>query len=210
MDSTQPQPTSTNADSKSFNLFAKRVIESGLMTRVKLEAFLQELPQRPESGELLAKAMVRRRKLTKFQAQTIYSGKGKQLLLGNYLITEKIGAGGMGQVYKAVHKRMDRVVAIKVLPTSVTRSSQAVERFQREARAVAKLNHPNIVTAHDADEFRNIHFLVMEFVEGADLQAVVKQAGPMPVSRAVHYVIQAAVGLQFAHSKGIVEFPKKS
>src|SRR5208283_4330318 len=105
---------------------------------------------------------------------------------------DRIGAGGMGQVFKAQHRRMDRTVAIKMLPTAMTKDAVAAARFEREVRAAAKLRHPNIVAADDADEANGVHFLVMEYVEGSDLSALVKKSGPLPVARALNYVLQAA------------------
>ena len=128
----------------------------------------------------------------------------KSLILGNYTILDKIGAGGMGQVFKAEHRRMHRIVAIKMLPPAVMKDAAAVARFQREVEAAAKLQHPNIVAAHDADEANGVHFLVMEYVEGSDLSALVKKNGPLPVAKAVNYILQAAQGLEFAHKKGVI------
>ena len=98
----------------------------------------------------------------------------------------------MGQVFKAEHRRMKRVVALKMLPPAVTKDAAAVARFQREVEAAAKLRHPNIVAADDADEANGVHFLVMEYVEGNDLSALVKKNGPFPVAKAVNYILQAA------------------
>src|SRR6185503_11634525 len=109
--------------------------------------------------------------LTKFQAQEAYQGKAKGLVLGNYALLDKIGAGGMGQVFKAEHRRMKRIVALKMLPASLLKDKAAAARFQREVEAAAKLSHTNIVAAHDADEANGVHFLVMEYVEGNDLAA---------------------------------------
>ena len=98
---------------------------------------------------------------------------------------EKIGAGGMGQVFKARHRRMDRLVAVKLLPTAMTKDKAAIARFEREVKAAAKLRHPNIVAADDADEANGVHFLVMELVDGNDLSALVKQNGPFSVEHSV-------------------------
>jgi len=104
----------------------------------------------------------------------------------------------------AQDRRMKRVVALKVLPSSVTKKRDAVRRFRREVEAAAKLAHPNIVVAYDADEADGLHFLVMEFVEGQDLARAVNQHGPLPVGKAIDYVLQAARGLEYAHQQGIV------
>jgi serine/threonine protein kinase len=107
-------------------------------------------------------------------------------------------------VLKARHKRMDRVVALKILSAKALQSPDAIKRFEREVQAAAKLNHPNIVTAHDADEAHGTHFLVMEYVEGKNLSSHVKEKGPFPPEQAIDCILQAARGLEFAHGKGIV------
>jgi len=123
---------------------------------------------------------------------------------GDYEILCKLGEGGMGEVYKAKHRRMDRIVAMKVLPSEALNSPSAVERFHREVKASAKLVHPNIVAAYDAGEQNGIHYLVMEYVEGDDLSDVVEKQGPLPLPKAIDYVLQAARGLGHAHKKGVI------
>src|SRR5258708_6700365 len=110
----------------------------------------------------------------------------------------------MGQVYKARHRLMNRVVALKVIRPELIASPEAVARFRREIQAVAQLAHPNIVLAYDAAEIDSTHILVMEYVEGIDLARVVSQEGPLPVARACDYIGQAARGLQHAHERGLV------
>jgi tRNA A-37 threonylcarbamoyl transferase component Bud32 len=120
-----------------------------------------------------------------------------------YRIVRLIGQGGMGAVYQAVHKVMDRSVALKVMRTDLTRNASAVERFRREVKAAAQLVHPNIVTAFDAEQVGELHFLVMEYVDGRTLADLVACHGPLSVADAVEYVTQAALGLQYAHEKGM-------
>jgi serine/threonine protein kinase len=124
--------------------------------------------------------------------------------LRDYVLADKLGEGGMGAVYKAYHARLDRVVAIKVLPEQRLRDPDALARFEREMKAVGRLDHPNIVRATDAGEVNGVHFLVMEYVEGSNLDALVKRLGPLPVARACEIVRQAAMGLQHAHDHGLV------
>jgi serine/threonine protein kinase/Leucine-rich repeat (LRR) protein len=183
--------------------FVKQLADSGVISPGKLENFVPPKAQ-PKDAQELARQLVQSKQLTKFQAQEIYQGRAKSLILGNYTILDKIGAGGMGQVFKAEHRRMHRVVAIKVLPRNVTKDAAAIARFQREVEAAAKLEHPNIVTAYDADEAGGVHFLVMQYVEGSDLSALVKKNGPVAVAKAVNYILQAARGLEFAHGEGVV------
>jgi len=186
--------------------FVETLSASGVMTQADVQRFLGGLSaeEKPANGEELATLLYRKGKLTKFQAQAIYRGQAKGLTLGDYVVLDQIGQGGMGQVYKAQHRRMKRVVALKILPKEMTKSAEAVGRFQQEVEAAARLIHPNVATAFDAGEDKNIHFLVMELVEGKDLAAIVEQRGPLPVGEAVDYVLQAARGLAYAHSQGVI------
>ncbi len=124
--------------------------------------------------------------------------------LGPYRILAKLGQGGMGAVYQARHSRLDKVVAIKILSAQVTQQADAVIRFEREMRAVGKLSHPHIVQAFDAGEIDGTHYLAMEYVEGVDLQQLVKDRGPLPVSDACQAIRQAALALAAAHGAGLV------
>jgi serine/threonine protein kinase len=110
----------------------------------------------------------------------------------------------MGDVYKAEHKLMDRPVALKLINRDLVKNAQAVERFRREVRTAARLRHPNIVTAHDAEQAGDVHFLVTEFVDGQDLASEVRNRGPLPIAEACDYIRQAAEGLQHAHEAGMV------
>ncbi len=183
--------------------FVKQLADSGVIAPGKLENFVPPKAH-PKDAQELARQLVQSKHLTKFQVQEIYLGRARSLILGNYTILDKIGAGGMGQVFKAEHRRMKRIVAIKMLPKEVTKDAAAVARFQREVEAAAKLSHANIVAAYDADEANRVHFLVMEYVEGSDLSALVKKHGPLSDAKAVNYILQAARGLEFAHKKGVI------
>ena len=116
--------------------------------------------------------------LTPFQLSAFSSGQASSLRIGNYDLLDRLGAGGMGTVYKARHRRMKRVVALKVLAANLSENDLFVKRFQREVETIACLGHPNVVMAYDADEADVGHFLVMEFVNGCDLFACVGNAGP--------------------------------
>jgi serine/threonine protein kinase len=121
-----------------------------------------------------------------------------------YKILERIGEGGMGVVYKAEHRVMGRIVALKILTAGLSFNPAAMDRFRREVRLASRLNHPNIVTAYDADEAGDLHFLVMEFVDGVSLDKLVSKGGPLPVQIACEFVRQAALGLQHAFAKGMI------
>jgi serine/threonine protein kinase len=125
-------------------------------------------------------------------------------LLGEYELLERLGAGGMGEVYKARHRRLGKLVALKLLPAGAHRSGQALARFLREMRAVGTLDHPNVVEAHDAGERAGTVYLVMKLVEGTDLGRLVRARGPLPVTEACDLARQAALGLQYLHERGLV------
>ncbi len=122
--------------------------------------------------------------------------------LGAYRIVRKLGQGGMGLVFLAEHRRMERLVALKVLPPSATGAPGDVERFQREVKSLAKLAHPNIVAAHDADETRGLHFLVMEYVDGPDWRRWCANRDRCRSHRLWTSFSKAARGLEYAHQQG--------
>jgi serine/threonine protein kinase len=162
-----------------------------------------EADQRALDGAALIDELGRQGKLTKYQVEALCEQPPKPLLLSNYLLLDLIGSGGMGRVFKALHRRMDRVVALKVLHEKSLNSPEAVERFHREVKAAARLQHPHIVSAYDADEDQGLHFLVMEFVDGCDL-GTLASAGPLSLGKAVRYLAQAARGLEYAHGEGVI------
>ena len=168
---------------------------------------LQELSCRPPTQEAqsLALELLERGWLTAYQANQLLQGRGEDLLLGSYVLLERLGQGGMGQVFKARHQKLDRLVALKVIHTNWLDSPEAVERFYREIRAAALLNHPNIVLAYDADQIGNRHFFTMEYVQGTDLARLVKEKGPRGTPR-------AASGPQTRRTSGTyrIHFPPAS
>ena len=123
--------------------------------------------------------------------------------LGPYEIVSPAGAGGMGEVYRARDTRLDRTVAIKVLPPDLTSDPAARQRFEREARAVAALSHPHICTLHDIGRQDGTDYLVMEYLDGETLAARLAR-GKLPVDQALQYGIQIADALAAAHKAGIV------
>jgi len=192
------QPAGSLAD---LDEFKRALIELGLVRAAELAAFEVDA----SLGVLgLARALVRAGRLTLYQSAAIYQKKSRGLLIGNYLILDKLGQGGMGVVFKATQRKTAKVVALKILPPSFARDQQAVLRFKREIEAAGRLNHPNIVAALDADEDRGVHFLVMDYVEGRDLDRIVQASGPLPVVQAIECLIHAARGLEAAHAQGIV------
>ena len=124
--------------------------------------------------------------------------------LGEYRILEKLAEGGMGTVYKAVHTRLDRTVALKVLPSDGRANERTYARFEREIKAVASLDHFHIVRALDAREIDGTFCLVLEYIDGIDLAKLVRQRGPLPVGEACQLICQAATGLQHAHEHDLI------
>jgi hypothetical protein len=189
--------------------FRQRLLASGLLSAEELAAFERTLVGDHDllddaNASILAAELIRAGKLTSYQVDAICRGREHTLVLGEYTVLDKIGQGGMGQVYKARHRRMERVVALKILPPAAVSSPEAVKRFHREVRAAARLSHPNIVVAYDAGQAGDIHFLVMEYVDGRDLSALLRERGPLATEDAVGYVLQAARGLAYAHAAGMV------
>ena len=141
--------------------------------------------------------------LTRFQSERLLAGRTDGFHLGPYLILEQVGRGAMGRVYKAKHRTMNRPVAIKVLSAELTRTTSARQAFQRAVRSAAQLNHPNIVIAYDANEVNERFYLVLEFVDGPNLETLVRERGPLPAADACELIRQAAIGLAHAHRHGM-------
>ena len=191
-----PAPSST---AELLDLIGK----SGIATAEALarEARPGELPDDPVRG---AGVLVRKGVITQFQAKLLLAGRYRGFKLGAYIVREQIGQGGMGAVYLAVQPTLRRKVAVKVLAPSEGMNRVAVERFLREARAAAALDHPNIVHIYDIAKQGELHYLAMEYVDGETLDALVERGGPVAAGRAVELMLMAAAGLQHAHERGFV------
>ena len=183
------------------------IARSELVGRPALDDYLKLLESggvTPATAADFAALAVRDKVLTPFQARLLLQGKWKNFFLGGkYKVLEHLGTGGMGSVFLCEHRHMRRRVAVKLLPPNPGDPSH-LQRVQREAQAVAMLDHPNIVRAFDLDREGGIHFLVMEYIDGTSLQYLVDSRGRLPIDRAVNYVAQAALGLQHAHQHGLV------
>jgi serine/threonine protein kinase len=184
--------------------FVAFLIQNQLLEPEQLDELLGDLRARFPAATALSRELVRRGWLTAYQVHLLTEGKGTSLLLGQYLLLEPLGEGGMGEVLKARHRHLGRVVALKILRRERLAQPEAVHRFRREIQAAAQLTHRNVVHAYDADEVAGRHFYTMEFVEGTDLYRLVRQSGPLPIRPACDYVRQAALGLQHAHERGLV------
>ena len=151
----------------------------------------------------LAERLVEQKVLTAYQARRLLSNKPHGLLVGRYIILDRIGSGSMGRVYKAHHQMMDRIVALKIIAPEIASNQKVVARFQREMKLVGRLDHPNVVRAFDADQINRVLYIVMEFVPGQSLGDRLKK-GPIPPAEMFDYAAQAALGLGHAHEQGMV------
>jgi len=189
--------------------FLDLVRASRLVEPARLDQAMEDL-KRQTGGEPVTNAarvavhLVDTGVLTQWQADKLLEGRYKAFFLGKYKLLDHLGTGGMSRVYLAEHLLMQRRVAIKVLPKDRVDDTSYLARFHREAQAAAALDDRNIVRAYDVDNDGDIHYLVMEYVEGSDLQALVKRTGPLPYHVAVDYIRQAATGLAHAHAVGLI------
>jgi eukaryotic-like serine/threonine-protein kinase len=183
--------------------FLSNLRQSGLVTGDQMAKVVGRLPD-TNRGLVVARALVEQGLLTRFQAELLLVGRTSGFHLGQYRILDHLGRGGMGRVFKAEHQTMNRIVAIKVLAPHLVKTPKAQQLFQREVRAAAKLVHPNIVTAYDANQIGDRCYLVMEYVDGPNLDELVRQRGPLPIGQACDFMRQSAIGLQYAHEVGMV------
>src|SRR5690348_8602262 len=169
---------------------------SGMIDETELTAYLQRREQSspglPADPSEFASELVKDGILTNFQAEQFLLGKWRGFTIGKYKLLERVGVGGMGQVFLCEHMFMRKRVAIKVLPPAKAEQPAALGRFYREARAAGSLHHSGIVRTHDIDQDGNLHFIVMDYVDGSNLLDIVKKFGPMDIGRAVSYTRQAA------------------
>ncbi len=152
----------------------------------------------------LAEHLVRTEWLTQYQLETIFSGEWEMLTIGPYTLLDRLGTGGVSEVYKAWDTARGRVVALKVLHRHLANRKSAVRQFEREMQALPRLNHPNVIRTFEAEEIGDLHYFAMEYVDGMDLQRFVQEVGPLSVESASEYVRQVAQGLQHAHQYGLV------
>ena len=191
----------------SFEELIQLIRKSGMVDEARLTSYIARRQKgrgiasdpRQVTDDMIGDGM-----LTNFQAEQFLLGKWRGFSIGKYKLLERIGVGGMGQVFLCEHMFMKRRVAIKVLPPAKAEQPAALGRFYREARAAGSLEHPNIVRTHDIDQDGNLHFIVMEYVDGSNLLEIVKKFGRMDCGRAAHYTKQVAVGLDFAFKSGVI------
>ena len=189
--------------------FIDYVERSGLVEEDQLQQSLDALKTKhggklPEDSDVVANHLINANLITQWHADKLQDRKYKGFRLGKYKLLRLIGTGGMSSVYLAEHVLMRQKRAVKVLPKSRVNDSSYLARFHLEAQATASLDHPNIVRAYDVDNDGEQHFLVMEFIDGKDLQNIVKQEGPLPLELACNYIAQTAEGLAYAHENNLI------
>lgn len=178
---------------------------SGLVAPERLEPVLARWQgaSGPVPDELV-RDLVDRELITQWQLEQLRKGKHKGFVLGRYKLLQLLGAGGMGSVYLGKHEVLGHKAALKILPRSHATQSSYLARFIREAQAAARLSHPNIARVVELETTGSIHYMVMEYIEGIDLNAKVKAEGPLEIADAVDFIRQAALGLHYAHDQGFV------
>ena len=189
---------------KQLAAFLEAVRRSGLVSNDKADQIAAWSEEPHADPQTIAKQIVQRGWLTAYQVKLIWKGRASELILNQYVLLERLGEGGMGEVFKARHRRMERDVALKVIRKEKLGSPEAVKRFHQEIQTAAHLSHANVVMAYDADQAADRHFFAMEYVEGTNLAKLVKEHGPMPVNQACDCIRQAALGLQHAFERGMV------
>jgi serine/threonine-protein kinase len=176
----------------------------GLFPPKELEGILRELSSLGDDASTLMRHLLHREWLTLYQLRKLVHGKTAELRLGTYILTEKVGEGGMGKVYRA--RRMDDVqaVALKIIRPILLANPMIRKRYEREVTAALALKHTNIVSVFDAGEVDGRHYIAMEFVDGIDLSRLVKEVRALEIAEACEYGRQAALGMHYAHQAGFV------
>lgn len=184
--------------------FLSRLADVGILSEEELAEVKRSMHGQDYSGtKQVASDWIARHRLAQYQAGALLRGQ-PEMLIDKYLILDLIDSGGMGIVFKALHRPMNRIVAIKMISKHRLATDKQIQRFQRELRVAAKLEHPNVVRAYDADQHDGTHFMVMEYVRGENLDHLVRRKGRISVEKAVDYIYQAAKGIEYAHQNGVI------
>jgi serine/threonine-protein kinase len=191
---------------ESLDEFQQAIVTSGLMGIRDLQDVVSQLAAReaPCDATLLARELIERGLLTKFQVNKIFHNVADQLAFGRYRLVEPVGRGGFGSVYRGLDTATGEAVALKLLGMRRKDAEHAVVRFQREIATTLSLAHSHIVRSLDAGYHNRQLYLVMELVDGLNLHQLVSRSGPLDIATAIEYARQAAVGLAFAHSQGVI------
>lgn len=177
---------------------------SGLFDKEQLLVVLDDLNAHKGDFPSLLRHLVQKKRLTVYQLRKVIHGKTNELFLGPFIISDRIGEGGMGKVYRATQVRMRREVALKVVRTSLLNNPLVRKRYDREVETASSMHHPNIVGVYDAGEFEGRYYLAMEFVDGIDLSRMMREFRSLEIVEVCEYMRQASLGLQYAHDQGLV------
>jgi serine/threonine-protein kinase len=178
--------------------------QTPLLSDAQRQELVRDLQPRCTDVRSLARALIARGWLTTYQINQLSQGRGAELVLGPYVLLERLGEGGTGQVFKARHVHMNRIVALKLIRAECLTDREVVGRFQREVQLISTLTHPHVVHAYDAGPVGPNYFLVMEYVEGIDLARLVRKQGALSVPQSCEYIRQAALGLQHIHERNLI------
>jgi len=178
--------------------------QTQLLSPTQLEAVAQDLARRIPEPKALAKELLERAWLTPYQANQLLQGASANLVLGPYAILERLGENALGQVFKARHHLMNRLVTLTIVREELLSQPQAVERFYQEIQAASQLSDPHIVHPYDAGPIGRSHFFAQEYVDGIDLERLVQQSGPLTIATASAFICQTAIALQHAYERGLL------
>jgi serine/threonine-protein kinase len=180
--------------------------QSGLLSDRQLEEVRAKILRHeyPRDSPALAERLVADQLLTEFQASRLLQNKSHGFIVGGYVVLDRLGQGSKGRVFKAQHKLMGRLVAIKVIAPHIANRASSIARFYREMRLLGRLDHPNVVRAFDADQVGDLLYIVTEYVAGWDLERLLEHRGVLSHTDVADYMAQAALGLGHAHDRGIV------
>lgn len=197
---------STTPDSPTVEGFLKTVLKSRLLDREQLQEALRDVPKpQREDANALADHLIRKGKLSRFQAKKILSGSGKGLLLDHYQVLAPIGRGGMSTVYLARDERNGELIALKMLTPSRWRSQERLlARFQREMELSRRVSHPHLAWTHECGFCMGVYYIAMEYIPGKNLSKIVAEEGPLSVPRAARLMAEVAAGLEHAHNQGLI------
>jgi serine/threonine-protein kinase len=190
-------------------LFLDALRASRLLSPARWEELTRHVQPRYPQLRQLGRYLIEEEWLTPYQINQLLLGRGRNLVLGSYVVLDRLGAGTMAQVFRAEHRHMNRLVALKVLHENVLVHPKAVHQFYREVEAVAQLSHPNLIHAYDAGPLGESHYLAVEYVNGTDLERVVKHSGMLSQEQACDFIRQASLGLHHAYEHGLLHHDLK-
>src|SRR5437667_10626202 len=184
--------------------FVEALRASRVLTAAQVEELARDLQARFPEPRALARELIQRDWVTPYQVNQVFPGRGQSLVLGPYLLVERLGEGGTGRAFRAWHEGQNRSVVVKLVRKEHLPTPEAVQAVYRDFAAAGKLSHPNLAANHAITLVGDTHVFVMEYVEGIDLGKLLKQRGHLAIGDACSCVRQAALGMQHAHEHGLV------